>query len=167
MSQYTMFYIRHGNDFIELDAFSRNSVVAQIVHEYAPWEKLAAVGSEELNGWINDVKEMIESERASIKRYEDDIQMISTWDNPVEEKMDEINWRRDEIESMRQDIEEDESALWFFRTLLGIEGNMISNARYEDHDPNWDRYYIYIGCETRCHPTIQDLVTPENATEEN
>ena len=167
MSQYTMFYIRYGNDFIELDTFSRNSVVAQVTHEYAPWEKLAGVGPETLNNWIKAVKELIKNERASIKQYEDDIQMIGTWDHSIEEKMDEISWRREEIEFMRQDIDEDESALWFFKTLAGIDDNARSNARYEDRDPNWDRYYIYIGCETPCHPTVQDLVTPENAVEKN
>ena len=161
MSSYINFFIRIDDKFLHLSDFSRSSEIYQRLYNNVPYEKLRALTYNELDS-IEDA--IIEDKRKYadlISEYKKEIELIATFNNSAEEKLEAIN----STESMMKDIEESISELNFAQGWFNSLCSIIDSARdYTDEDNNLlvdaDKY-IYAGVETPCVPTLKDVKDEE------
>ena len=157
MSSYMNFFIRSDDKFLHLSDFSRNSEIYQRLYNNVPYEKLRALTYNELDS-IEDA--IIEDKRKYadlISEYKKEIELIATFNNSAEEKLEAIN----STESMIKDIEESISELNFAQGWFNSLCRILDSARdYTDENNNLlvdaDKY-IYAGVETPCVPTLEDI----------
>lgn len=161
MSSYINFFIRSEDKFLPLSDFSRSSEIYQRLHNNVPYEKLRALTYNELDS-IEDA--IIEDKRKYtdlISGYKKEIELITTFNNSAEEKLEAIN----STESMIKDIEESISELNFAQGWFNSLCRILDSARDyidENNNPLVDAdKYIYAGVETPCVPTLEDVKDEE------
>ena len=153
MSTYVDFFVRHNDDFIRIDDFSRNTKVYEIMSGFAPYEKIRAITAEQFEHFVNEARLCIERQKHGIEREREQIQLISQFNNSVDEKLELIQDCRNSIEEYECIIEEYEYAKYFFIFL----GSMIDAVRYSDDEDKVDiNKYIYAGIEIG-EPKIEDI----------
>lgn len=161
MSSYINFFIRIDDKFLHLSDFSRSSEIYQRLYNNVPYEKLRALTYNELDS-IEDA--IIEDKRKYadlISEYKKEIELIATFNNSAEEKLEAI----DSTAAMIKDIEESISELNFAQGWFNSLCRILDSARdYTDEDNNLlvdaDKY-IYAGVETPCVPTLKDVKDEE------
>ena len=153
MSAYANFFVRHGDDFISLGDFSRNSTIYSLVNDYAPWEKITPLTTEMLSRLI-DRAEATKQEALRLVCVEKGfIDHVKTFDNSVEDKLEVIANYENTIEGLQQEAKEARYAKHFFGFLIDI----IDGARYGEHNKDVNiNEYIYVGIEIG-RPTIEDI----------
>ena len=154
MSQYINFFIRKQIKdeiaFIPIGSFSRSSHIYKAIID-APYEKIRPLKYEELNDIIKEL-------HASKREYEDDIKniehtitnIIPSFNNSIEEKMQEIQQQRSYIADISEDIVDIQFSIGYFCALQEI---IYDNS---DSSPSKDEI-IYCGIEVGC-PTEEDVV---------
>ena len=154
MSQYINFFIRKQIKdeiaFIPIGSFSRSSHIYQAITN-APYEKIRPLKYEELNDIVREL-------HASKREYEDDIKniehtitnIIPSFNNSIEEKMQEIQQQRGYIADISEDIVDIEFSIGYFRALQEI---IYDNS---DSSPSKDEI-IYCGIEAG-YPTQEDVL---------
>ena len=157
MSSYINFFIRSEDKFLPLSDFSRSSEIYQRLHNNVPYEKLRALTYNELDSIEDDIIEDKRKYTNLISEYKKEIELIATFNNSAEEKLEAIN----SIESMIKDIEESISELNFAKGWFNSLCIILYSARdYTDENYNHlvdaDKY-IYAGVETPCVPTLEDI----------
>ena len=154
MSQYVNFFIRKQikdeTTFIPIGSFSRSSHIYQAITN-APYEKIRPLKYEELNDIIREL-------HASKREYEDNIKNIEntitntipSFNNSIEEKMQEIQEQRGYIADISEDIVDIQFSIGYFRALQEIiYDNSNSSSSRDD--------IIYYGVEIGS-PTEEDVV---------
>ena len=154
MSQYINFFIRKQIKdeiaFIPIGSFSRSCYIYKAITD-APYEKIRPLKYEELNDIIREL-------HASKREYEDDIKniehtitnMIPSFNNSIEEKMQEIQQQRGYIADISEDIVDIQFSIGYFRALQEIiYDNSNSSSSRDD--------IIYYGVEIGS-PTEEDVV---------
>ena len=150
MSAYMDFFVRHGDDFIPLGDFSRNSIVYTTMIDCAnvPWEKIIPLTSDNLRAAQTRAHKRNIDARGCIEILKDRIEEVKGFNNSVEEKLGQIEEYRDEIAEWRQEAEEARYAENYFYFLMDL-----IEAAHDDIDAN---KYIYAGIEIG-RPTIEDI----------
>ena len=144
MSQYMRFFAYPnsiGSTFIQIDAFSRNNVAYQIANQAIaiPYEAIAYISKDNLQKCIDITQGYIASKKETIANYNKKIDIISKFNNTVEEKLTAID---DCYICLRECEEELNELLYtenFFITLYGISAS------------------IYAGIECGSEVTINDI----------
>ena len=154
MSQYINFFIRKQIKdeiaFIPIGSFNRSSHIDQATIN-APYEKIRPLKYEELNDLIRKL-------HASKREYEDNIKniehtitnIIPSFNNSIEEKMQEIQQQRSYIADISEDIVDIEFSIGYFRALQEIIYDNSNSSSSRDN-------IIYYGVEIGC-PTQEDVV---------
>ena len=157
MSSYINFFIRSDDKFLPLSDFSRSSEIYQRLNNNVPYEKLRALTYNELNNIVNDIIEDTRKYNNRILKYKKEIELIATFNNSAEEKLEAI----DSAESTIKDIEESISELNFAQGWFDSLCRIIDSAsEYTDEDYNHlidASKYIYAGIETPLVPTLEDI----------
>lgn len=149
MSTYLNFYLRVNNNFIPLGDYSRScSVMYNVVNNDVPYEKIRAITSEDLKGYINKLTEAAGRIQKMKESDEKRIELIMNAANtPLEEKMEYVN----EIQSNFMEMDELIKEYSFAADTLRVFLNMIDMFRYKDelYFDNDYNHYIYAGIEAR------------------
>lgn len=150
MSTYVDFFVRHGDDFIPLGDFSRNSIVYQTMKDCTnvPWEKIIPLTLDNLHATQTYAHKRSIDARGYIETLKDRIEEVKGFNNSVEEKLEQIETYRDEIAEWHQEAEEARYAENYFYFLADL-----IEAAHDDIDAN---KYIYAGIEIG-RPTIEDI----------
>ena len=162
MSSYINFFIRSDDKFLPLGDFSRSSEIYQRLHNDVPYEKLRALTYEELDSIEDDILEDKRKYEYKIKEYEKEINLITTFNNSAEEKLNEIESVKETIKDIKEEIDELDFAKGWFNSLC----RMIDSASaYTDENYNHlvdaDKY-IYAGVEVPCVPNLKDVEDEED-----
>lgn len=157
MSSYINFFIRSDDKFLPLSDFSRSSEIYQRLNNDVPYEKLRALTYDELDSIEDDIIEDKRKYTNLISEYKKEIELIATFNNSAEEKLEAI----DTTESMIKDIEESISELDFAQGWFNSLCRIIDSAKdYTDENYNHlvdaDKY-VYAGVDTPCVPTLEDI----------
>lgn len=149
MSAYVDFFVRHGDDFIPLGDFSRNSIIYFTMVNCAniPWEKIIPLTLDNLHTAQTYIQRHSTNALDYINTLKDRIEEVKGFNNSVEEKLEQIEKYKDEIAEWQQEAEEARYAENYFYFLA----NLIESARNIDANK-----YIYAGIEIGW-PTIEDI----------
>lgn len=157
MSSYINFFIRSDDKFLPLSDFSRSSEIYQRLHNDVPYEKLRALTYAELDSIEDDILEDRRVLNDKITNYTKEIDLIATFNNSAEEKLEAIDSTKEVIKDCQEAIDELDFAQGWFNSLCRI----IDSARdYTDENYNHlvdaDKY-VYAGVEVPCVPTLKDI----------
>jgi len=150
MSAYVDFFVRHGDDFIPLGDFSRNSFIYSAMKycTNVPWEKIIPLTLDNLQAAQTHIHRHRTDALDYINTLKDRIEEVKGFNNSVEEKLEQIEKYRDEIAEWQQEAEEARYAENYFYFLMDL-----IEAAHDDIDAN---KYIYAGIEIG-RPTIEDI----------
>lgn len=149
MSTYVDFFVRHGDDFIPLGDFGRNSIIYHTMKDCTnvPWEKIIPLTSDDLQAAQTHAHKHNTDALDYINTLKSRIEEVKSFNNSVEEKLEQIEMYRGEIEEWRQEAEEARYAENYFYFLA----DLIESA----HDIDANKY-IYAGIEIG-QPTVEDI----------
>lgn len=124
MSSYINFFIRKDIDekpyFIPLGSFSRSSHIYQAITN-APYEKIRPLKYEELSDSIRDLEVRKQKYEDTIKDIEHKItSLIPSFNNSIEEKMEEIREQQNYIDDIQEELSEIQFAIGYFCSLQEI-----------------------------------------------
>ena len=139
MSQYLNFFARHNKEFVPIADYSRSTNVYSEVN--APYEKIRAIDETELRTIAERLRAGKIFAKTQIEAINRKLELISSANNSLEEKLDAINSELEIIEEYEDDIQ----ALDRYATEL----NFIANMTY-DND-------IFVGIEIN-DPTEKDII---------
>ena len=150
MSAYMDFFVRHGDDFIPLGDFSRNSIVypTMIYCANVPYGKIIPLTLDNLHAAQTHVHKHSINAIKHIHTLKKRIEDVKGFNNSLEEKLEQIEEYKGEIEEWRQEAEEARYAENYFYFLMDL-----IEAAHNDIDTN---KYIYAGIEIG-RPTIEDI----------
>lgn len=139
MSQYLNFFARHNKEFVPIADYSRSTKVYSEVN--APYEKIRAIDETELRTIAERLRAGKIFAKTQIEAVNRRLELISNANNPLEEKLDAIDFGLEVIEEYEDDIQ----------TLnrYAVELDFIANMTY-DND-------IFVGVEIG-DPTEKDII---------
>lgn len=151
MSSYLHFFLRDNDKFLPIGTYGRGSELYQAFNDAVPYAKIAPITNAVLDSIKDDLRSSIEGSRAEERRIEDRIQLISSFNNSVEEKIEALYNLDDYLVEAREDVEAKNLAMAFISFLYDI----LDEALYgcEGIDPE---AYIYAGIECG-DPKIEDI----------
>lgn len=146
MSAYKYFFIRSSNDeFIPVGEFSRNTEVYRYCA--APYEQIKELTIPTLEQLIGDIQAHISFVKEGIQQQKDRQEMVIRMNNPIAEKMGELNDIARSIEENTEYIDELTCASNYFSFLV----NILDYAQVCEIDR-----HIYVGEEIPA-PTLSDI----------
>lgn len=151
MSQYLEIYVKSKEDnFTYLDAFSRSAFMYRLFNEDvgAPYEKVRKMTKARLQEAIEIGTGYLQGIIDRKKKQEDTLQLISSFNNSVDEKMEAIYEHQEILEEYDESIVEWEWTMNYLRVLL----NMVESMSYEGNKAG-----LYYGIEVG-NPTVDDIV---------
>ena len=151
MSQYLEIYVKSKEDnFTYLDAFSRSTAMYRLLNEDigAPYGKVRKLEKARLQEAIEIARGYLEGFIERKKRHGDMLQLISSFNNPVDEKIEAIYELQQDLEEYDESIEEMEYVINYLRVLT----SMVESMSYEGSKAG-----LYYGIEVG-NPTIDDIV---------
>lgn len=139
MSQYLYFFARHDKEFVLIADYSRSTQIYSEVN--APYEKIRKIDETELRSVAERLRAGKIFAKMQIEAANRRLELISNANNPLEEKLDAIDFGLEVIEEYKDDIQ----------TLdrYAVELDFIANMAC-DND-------IFVGFEISC-PTEKDIV---------
>lgn len=139
MSQYLYFFARHNKELVPIADYSRSTKVYSEVN--APYEKIRTIDETELRAIAERLRAGKIFAKTQIEAINRKLELISSANNSLEEKLDAINSELEIIEEYEDDIQ----AL----DRYAAELNFIANIAY-DND-------IFVGVEIS-DPTEKDII---------
>ena len=132
MSAYlnTFIQINDGDEYIDMPSYSRNNPLFQVLSPMVPYEKLTEADIPLLEIAIKNMKEGIDSLETGKKNAETLYNAISSYNNSIEEKIEEQNNIREEINEYEDDIKlhtNQLSFLYFLKDML--EGQEYKHSK--------------------------------------
>ncbi len=159
MSQYVEFYLRVGDRFAPIITRSRSTTFYQLVHHCLPYGKVRALGKDVIEEFKNEAKSEIRRLEENIAHQRELMEMISKFNNSVDEKLQAAAESQDYIEELEQELASVKSDLAFFEVLGDMWEEAEQTRWYKNErpdaviDPN---EYIYAGVECG-FPTLEDI----------
>lgn len=151
MSAYIHFFIRIEDKFYPIATYSRNSQVFELMHS-APYEHIRVLNSEALSNYGVEAREILDEWNVRKRKYEKRKELIATFNNSVEEKMEMIHNSDEAIEEIEYEISEAKSVIRFIYFLE----NIIKEVDYDTPEGIDKDNYLYYGIE--CYrPTAEDI----------
>ena len=162
MSQYIHFFIRSTDKLLPIYTASRSSSIYLSFSDYAPYEKACALSIQELQDIREEINTRIDEWTRRIEEERTNLQLIASFNNSVEDKIEALESARDFIRENEEYVNEMKEALAFTYFLIGIY-NEADDTKYEDEtarlDPN---KYLYFGIECGT-PSIAEIEEWENS----
>lgn len=127
MSQYINFYIKTEKEkYINILNYSRNSVVYEYMEKYAPYDDGKEITDKVLASIFEDVRSEKSKYEETLNKFKDRAKLVASFNNTVEEKMEEIN----NIEECIASTNEVKDELDFFENFLGVISAMTEDLKY-------------------------------------
>ena len=147
MSQYINFFVRYEDKFVPLYSSSRSTVIYERFHDWIPYEKIIALSSIDINEIFSETKEYEREIDEAIQKSRDEIQIVSNYNNSVEEKNEVIHDILMSIEELEETKSDISYALDFCIFLKCIIAERLQDTAQ----------CIYAGIEIG-EPTLDDVV---------
>ena len=158
MSAYIEFFIRHENSFLPIATYSRSDVVYQHFSDYVPYEAIKGIDRD----MLRDVMEGVNADKQyfanAIKSIEEDIEMVSKFNAPIDEKMEQIRTMKSWIRENEEMLHELQRVEYFVAFLSDIieETEYGHLSPYEPDRTVAPNGYVYVGIEVGM-PTVDDI----------
>ena len=162
MSQYIHFFVRSTDKLLPIYTSSHHSSVYRFFCDYAPYEKARALSIQELQDIREEINIRIDEWTRRIEEERTNLQLIASFNNSVEEKIEALESARGSIRENEEYVNEMKEALAFTSFLIDmyIEAD---DTKYEDEtarlNPN---KYLYFGIECGT-PSIAEIEKWENS----
>ena len=162
MSQYIHFFVRSTDKLLPIYTASRSSSIYLSFSDYAPYGKAYALSIQELQDIREEINTRIDEWTHRIEEERTNLQLIASFNNSVEDKIEAIETARNSIRENEELVNEMKEALAFTYFLINIY-NEADDTKYEDEtarlNPN---KYLYFGieCDT---PSIAEIEEWENS----
>ena len=137
MSQYVNFYIKHKEDYILIDRFSRSSKVYQLIHDRLPYDNGRVLSAEDYSAVMRDIKDEIAHAKKRIADLEKQNESITQMNNSINEKLEAINMNNEFINEYKDDLEDLHYADGVYTTYWGIDDQIPIYAGIE-WNPNYN-----------------------------
>lgn len=105
MSQYAQFFLKHNGSYTNIAEFSRSNAIYQLVQHIFPYGQSMKVDTDTLIDLRQMATDQIDGCKKSIRKYQDKITAIQSFNNSVDEKLEAIHRYEEIIEEYEQDIE--------------------------------------------------------------
>ena len=162
MSQYIYFFIRSTDKLLPIRTASRSSSIYRFFSDYAPYEKARALSMQELQDIREEINIRIDEWTHRIEEERTNLQLIASFNNSVEDKIEAIESARDFIRENEEYINEMKEALAFTYFLINMY-NEADDTKYEDETARLDpTKYLYFGIECGT-PSIAKIEEWENS----
>ena len=162
MSQYIHFFVRSTDRLLPIYTTSNYSPIYHFFNDYAPYEKARALSIQELQNIREEIDIRIGEWTRRIEDERTNLQLIASFNNSVEDKIEALETARDFIGENEEYISEMKEALAFTSFLINIY-NEADYTKYEDEtarlNPN---KYLYFGIECGT-PSIAEIEEWENS----
>ena len=162
MSQNMCFFIRSTDRLLPIHSASHSSSIYRFFSDYAPYEKARALSIQELQEIREEINTRIDEWTRRIEEERTNLQLIASFNNSVEDKIEAIESARDSIRENEEYVNEMKEALAFIYFLMDIYIE-ADDTKYEDEtarlDPN---KYLYFGIECGT-PSIAEIEEWENS----
>ena len=162
MSQYIYFFIRSTDKLLPIRTASRSSAIYHFFSDYAPYEKARALSMQELQNIREKIDIRIGEWTRRIEDERTNLQLIASFNNSIEDKIEAIETARDSIRENEECVSEMKEALAFTNFLMDIY-NEADYTKYEDETARLDpTKYLYFGVECGT-PSIAEVEEWENS----
>ena len=162
MSQYIHFFVRSTDRLLPIHSASHSSSIYHFFCDYAPYEKARALSMQELKEIREEISIRIDEWTHRIEEDRTNLQLIASFNNSIEDKIEAIESARDFIRENEECVNEMKEALAFTYFLMNIY-NEADDTKYEDEtarlNPN---KYLYFGIECGT-PSIAKIEEWENS----
>ena len=147
MSQYIHFFIRSTDKLLPIYTISHSSSIYRFFSDYAPYEKARALSIQELQDIREEINIRIDEWAHRIEEDRTNLQLIASFNNSIEDKIEALETARDFIRENEEYINEMKEALAFTYFLIDIY-NEADDTKYEDETARLDpSKYLYFGIE--------------------
>ena len=162
MSQYIHFFIRSTDRLLPIYTTSNYSPIYHFFGDYAPYEKARALSMQELQNIREEIDIRIGEWTRRIEEKRTNLQLIASFNNSVEDKIEALESARDSIQENEESVNEMKEALAFTNFLIDIY-NEADDTKYEDETARLDpTKYLYFGIECGT-PSIAKIKEWENS----
>ena len=162
MSQYIHFFIRSTDRLLPIRTTSNYSSIYRFFGDYAPYEKARALSMQELQDIREEISIRIDEWTRRIEEVRTNLQLIASFNNSIEDKIEALETARDFIRENEEYISEMKEALAFTYFLIDIY-NEADDTKYEDETARLDpTKYLYFGIECGT-PSIAEIEEWENS----
>ena len=162
MSQYIHFFVRSTDRLLPIYTTSRSSFIYHFFSDYAPYEKARALSMQELQNIREEINTQIDECTRRIEEDRTNLQLIASFNNSVEDKIEALESARDSIRESEESVNEMKEALAFTYFLMGMY-NEADDTKYEDETVRLDpTKYLYFGIECGT-PSIAEIEEWENS----
>ena len=162
MSQYIHFFVRSTDRLLPIRTTSHSSSIYYFFSDYAPYGKARALSMQELQNVREEINMQIDELTRRIEGDRTNLQLIASFNNLIEDKIEALEFARDSIRENEESINEMRETLAFTYFLMGIY-NEADDTKYEDEmawlDPT---KYLYLGIECGT-PSIAEIKEWENS----
>ena len=162
MSQYIHFFVRSTDRLLPIHTASRSSFIYHFFGDYAPYGKARALSIHELQNIREEINTQINEWTHRIEEDRTNLQLIASFNNSIEDKIEAIESARDSIREHEESVNEMKEALAFTYFLMDMY-NEADDTKYEDEtarlNPN---KYLYFGIECGT-PSIAEIEEWENS----
>ena len=162
MSQYIHFFVRSTDRLLPIRTASRSSFIYHFFSDYAPYEKARALSMQDLQNIRDEINLQIDEWTRRIEEDRTNLQLIASFNNSVEDKIEALESARDSIREHEESVNEMKEALAFTYFLMDMY-NEADDTKYEEEkarlNPN---KYLYFGIECGT-PSITEIEEWENS----
>ena len=162
MSQCIHFFIRSTDRLLPIYTTSNYSPIYRFFSDYAPYEKARALSMQDLQNIREEIDIRIGEWTRRIEDERTNFQLIASFNNSVEDKIEALESARDSIRENEEYVNEMKEALAFTYFLMDMY-NEADDTKYEDEtarlNPN---KYLYFGIECGI-PSIAEIEEWENS----
>jgi hypothetical protein len=145
--------MRHGEKFFPIGSYNLNHAIGHAFNNYAPYEKIRPITREALAQIEDECADMERECERRIYEKEEKIDLVTSFNNSVEEKFELVCDLEESIEELKQEQSGERMAQIFCMFL----SNMIDEIKYGENNKGIDPdAYLYVGIEIE-NPTLNDI----------
>ena len=148
MSQYITIYAKskRKGDYIEIDSFSGNSKFFNFLEDFARYEEMTPLSSENLSEIKENLSLSIEHCKESLNNFNNRKELIVKCNNSLEEKLKELDYLDDSVEETKEELDELKRC-YSLSTTLEI---MLDTDRYAEEEYSYG-CTLWLAYETSPH----------------
>lgn len=155
MSSYIHFFVRVNDKFAPIGTYGRSTQIYAAFEQLAPWEKVRSLNFHLLDiakANLPDKHSLLDSISSDRER----IQLITTFNNDIDAKLDAIHELEAGIAEAEEFLREVENA----RSFIGFLYDILDEAQYSSGQLVLDaENYLYVGMECGDYITAEKIET--------
>ena len=157
MSQYTYFFIKTNSDiYYPIGTFSRNSMEAQAINDFLPYEELRPLTKAICDSAIDWLEYQIHNTETYKELIQSQIEWLKTAEGSFEERMDMLYKLYGDLAEADEETPAQKQAIGFFKTLKEIIREAEDDENYCDERSGFGikgDSYVYAGIE-KSNPNV-------------